>query len=183
MNWNQGNVFFITDFDDNMESSLIVPLIKEIQNQRRLRDGSLDLYVNSFGGYRHLAFQIVSLLEIAKRDGIRVRTIINDIAYSAGSIVAIAGTPGERYIEKNAEHLIHYGFTASSESTPEQIERNYLQKKEGFDKIKRHYQKYANVPNLEELMNDDNAFIPAAKCIKFGLADKYLEKFDIGRDD
>ena len=24
-------------------------------------------------------------------------------------------------------------------------------------------------------------FIPAAKCIKWGLADKYMEKFDIGR--
>lgn len=182
MNWNDGNVFFLADFDDNMEASIVLPLIKEIQNQRRLKDGKIDLYINSFGGYRHLVFQLISLVENAKREGITVRTIVPDIAYSAGSILAVTGTPGERYIEKTAEHLIHYGMTASQESTPEQVERNYVQKQEGFKKILNHYQKHTKVEReeLDRLMNDDSAYLTAAKCIKLGLADKYMEKFDIG---
>jgi ATP-dependent protease ClpP protease subunit len=180
MDFNDGNIFFLADFDDSMEANIIMPLTREIQRQRRFVDGRIDLYINSFGGYRHLVFQIISLVELAKREGVVVRTIVPDVAYSAGSILAITGSPGERYIEKTAEHLIHYGITGSHETTPEQIERNYIQKHEGFKKIKRHYERYSNVPNLEQLMNDDNGYIPAPKCIKWGLADKYIDKFDIG---
>lgn len=179
---NEENVFFLTDFDDDMEGSIILPLIAQIQKQRQYKDGQLDLYINSFGGYKHLVFQIISLIELAKREGITVRTIVPDIAYSAGSILAITGTPGERYIERTAEHLIHYGATGSMETTPEQLERNTAQKKENFKKILNHYKKFTDIPadELNRLMNDDSAFITAAKCIKWGLADAYMEKFDIG---
>lgn len=182
MNWNDDNVFFLSDFDDNMEAMLVTPMIRQIQKQRTLRDGRIDLYINSFGGYRHLAFQLISLIEIAKREGITVRTIVPSVAYSAGSVIAITGTPGERYIEKTAEHLIHYGITGSAETTPEQVERNYVQKQQGFKQILAHYQHYTDIgkEELERLMNDDSAYITAAKCIKFGLADRYMEKFDIG---
>ena len=183
MNWNDGNVFFLADFDDNMEASIVLPLIREIQRQRKYKDGRIDLYINSFGGYRHLVFQLISLVESAKRDGIVVRTIVTDIAYSAGSILAVTGTPGERYIERTGEHLIHYGYTGGGgESTPEQVERVYSQKALGFKKILNHYKKFTKFPEgeIEGLMNDDMAFIPANKCIKYGLADKYMEKFDIG---
>lgn len=180
---NEGNVFFIGDFDDNAEQNLIIPLTKEIQKQRRLRDGRIDLYINSYGGYKHLVFQLVTLVEIAKREDITVRTIVPHIAFSAGSILAITGTPGERYIDRDAEHLLHYGRTGSMETTPEQVERNYAVKARDFKKILAHYNKYSDVPELEEAMNDDNFFVPANKCIKWGLADKYMEKFDIGWED
>lgn len=185
MNWNDGNVFFLTDFDDNMEASIVLPLIKEIQHQRKLRYGNIDLYINSFGGYKHLVFQLISLVENAKREGILVRTIVPDIAYSAGSILAITGSPGERYIEKTGEHLIHYGITGSMETTPEQLERNNRQKQGNFRKILNHYKAYTEIDHdtLDRLMNDDSAFIPATKCVKWGMADKYMEKFDIGYPD
>jgi len=179
LQYNDGNLFFLTDFDDNMEANLVLPLIKEVQNQRERLYGRIDLYINSFGGYRHLVFQLISIIENAKREGVMVRTIVPDVAYSAGSILAVTGSEGERYIEKTAEHLIHYGITGSAETTPEQLERNYVQKNEGFKKIRRHYEKYCDIPEIDSLMNDDSAFIPASKCIKWGLADKYMEKFDI----
>lgn len=182
MNFNDDNIFFLADFDDTMEASIVLPLTREIQKQRRLVDGRIDLYINSFGGYKHLVFNLISLVEIAKREGIVVRTIVPDIAYSAGSILAITGTPGERYIERTGEHLIHYGSTGSMETTPEQAARNFAQKQASFKSILNHYKKYTDVPaaELDRLMNDDSAFIPANKCIKWGLADKYMEKFDIG---
>lgn len=183
LNSHEDNIFFLTDFDDSMEGDIILPLIKEIQKQKRYRDGRIDLYINSFGGYRHLAFQLISLVENAKREGITVRTIVPDAAYSAGSILAVTGSPGERYIERSAEHLIHYGFTGSAESTPEQVERNYAQKNEGFKKILLHYKKYTTIPDIEAKMNDDSFYIPGVKCLKWGLADKFMEKFDIGLPD
>ena len=183
MNWNDGNVFFLADFDDNMEGAVILPLIRQIQHQRTLRDAKIDLHINSHGGYAHLVFQLISLVEMAKRDGIIVRTIVPDTAYSAGSILAITGTPGERYIERTASHLIHYGTAGlSNETTPEQVERVYGAKSKHFAKIKKHYQSYTDIPSeeIDRLMNDDAAFIPANKAIQWGLADKYTDKFDIG---
>lgn len=182
MNFNEDNIFFLTDFDDNMEASIVLPLTREIQKQRQLKNGRIDLHVNSHGGYKHLVFQLISLIEIAKRDGVTVRTVVPDIAYSAGSILAITGSPGERYIERTAEHLIHYGITGSMETTPEQAARNFVQKQASFKNILSHYKRYTDFPEgeIERLMNDDSAYIPANKCIKWGLADKYMEKFDIG---
>ena len=180
MNWNDGNVFFLADFDDNMEASIVLPLTKEIQRQRKLRWGQIDLYINSFGGYAHLVFHLIQLIEIAKQDDITVRTIVPSIAFSAGSMLAVTGTPGERYIAKNGEHLIHYGRTGSVEETPKQIERWSAYKTRDFNNTLKHYKAYCDVPDLDSEMMDNGFFVPANKCIKWGLADKYMEKFDIG---
>lgn len=180
MNWNEDNIFIFNDFDDSMESSTVLPLTLEIQKQSQLKNGRIDLYINSFGGYAHLVDHLVQLVELAKSNGVTVRTIVPSIAFSAGSFLAITGTPGERYIARNGEHLIHYGSTGSMEATPLQIDRFTDWKKRGFKVSLDHYKKYSKVPNLDAEMMDDGFFVPAAKCIKWGLADKYMDKFDIG---
>lgn len=180
---NEGNVFFIGDFDDSAEKELVIPLTKEIQKQRKLREGRIDLYINSFGGYAHLLGHLTQLVEIAKRDGIVVRTIVPDVAFSAGSMLAVTGTPGERYIARTGNHLIHYGQTGSTESTPLQVDRFWEWKKSDFANTVKHYERYAEVPDIRDHVADDGFFVPASKCIKWKLADKYLEKFDIGYDE
>lgn len=181
MNWNDGNMFYFTDFDDNMEGSLIVPLTREIQKQRQLRDGRLDLYINSFGGYAHLVEHTIQLVRLAKREGITVRTIVPALAASAGSMLAITGTPGERYIARTGEHIVHYGSSiATAESTPKQIERWSGYKTRDFRNTINLYKEHCDIPNLDDEMMDDGFSIPAAKCIKWNLADKYIDKFDVG---
>lgn len=170
------NVFQISDFDDSLES-MLVPFTMEIKNQRDKAEGRIDLYINSHGGYAHVLGNLIELVEIAKLEGVVVRTIVPSVAFSAGSMLAITGTPGERYISKTGEHLLHYGSTGSVESTPTQIERYRAWKDRDFKNTIKHYQKYANVPNLEQHLMDDGFFVPSKDCIKFGLADKYLDKF------
>lgn len=181
MNWNEGNTFILTDFDDNMEASLVLPLTLEVKRQSKYRDGRIDLYINSFGGYAHLVFHMISQIELAKRNGVVVRTIVPDIAYSAGSILAVTGTPGERYIEKSAEHLIHYGKQGSVETTPEQLERNHIAKTAHFKRIKQHYLNYTKIPapELDKLMSDDSAFMKGPVAVRKGLADSFMDKFEI----
>lgn len=173
------NVFFIGDFDDALEQQIIVPLTKEIESQAKLKKGRIDLYINSCGGYLHLVNHMTELVEIAKREGIVVRTIVPDIAYSAGSMLAITGTRGERYVGRRAEHLVHYGQIMSFETTEEQVDRFTAHKKRMFRGNFEHYQKYANIPDLSQKMLDDGYFVPAKQAIKFGLADKYMEKMFI----
>ena len=175
----EDNTFVLNDFDDNMESSIITPLTMEIYKQADQKDGRIDLWINSFGGYAHLVFHLIELVELAKREGIVVRTIVPSVAFSAGSMLAVTGTEGERYIARNGEHLIHYGRTGSIEETPKQIERWSEYKRRDFNNTLAHYKKYSKVDNIDTEMMDDGFFVPAPKAIKFGLADKYLDKLQI----
>lgn len=181
MNWNEDNIFILNDFDDSMESSVVLPLTLEVQKQSQLRNGQIDLYINSFGGYVHLVSHIIELVEIAKRNDVVVRTIVPSIAFSAGSMLAVTGTPGERYIARDAEHLIHYGRSlGTAEETPKQIERYGAYKTRGFASTIKHYEKYSKVPKLDVELLDDGFFVPSNKCIRWGLADKYIDKLDVG---
>lgn len=184
----EDNVFFIGDFDDALENDVVIPLTKEIEVQAKKRvwtpsealgehHARIDLHVNSVGGYAHLCYNLVELVELAKQNGVLVRTVVPDIAFSAGSMLAITGTPGQRYIGKHAEHLVHYGQQMSFESTPTQVERFTKFKERTFKTHLAHYKKYTNIPNLESEMLDDGFFVVAKNAIKWGLADKYLDKF------
>lgn len=177
----EDNTFVLNDFDDSMEANVVTALTMEIYKQVEVKDGRIDLWINSFGGYAHLVFHMIELVEMAKREGVVVRTIVPSVAFSAGSMLAVTGTPGERYIARAGEHLIHYGRTGSIEETPKQIERWSAYKSRDFKNTIAHYQKYANVDNLDTEMMDDGFFIPASKCIKAGLADKYIDKLELKR--
>lgn len=178
---NEDNVFFITDFDDSAEMDLIVPLTREIQDQSKFKNGRIDLYITSIGGYGHLVEHVVELVENAKSMGITVRTIVPSMAFSAGSMLAVTGTPGERYIGKNAEHLIHYGQIMSFETTPKQVERFRKWKERQFKKNLAHYKKYCSIPDIDQEMLDDGWFVPAPQAIKWKMADKYISHLDLSK--
>lgn len=175
------NVFFIGDFDDSMESELLIPLTREIQNQRNAEIPRIDLYINSVGGNLYLLQHLVELVEKAKSCNIAVRTIVMSMAFSAGSMLAITGS--ERYISKSAEHLIHYGNGGYASATPVQAKRQSDRMNREFKYAVNHYNKYSNVPDLENHMSDDNFYVTAPNCIKWGLADFYWDKLDIGYID
>lgn len=171
-----GNKFFILqDFNDDLRDGIVIPLTKKIDELEKVKDARIDIYINSHGGDGHLCLTIINLLELAKSKGITIRTIITQIAYSAGSLVAIAGSKGERYIAETAEHCVHYGTQYGwAEKTPLQIERNTEEKKRWFATLLNTYKKYCEIPDLEEQLKDDSYFITAADSIKFKMADKYM---------
>jgi ATP-dependent protease ClpP protease subunit len=168
--------YLLGEFGDEMKWSIIVPLTKKIEDLKKVKDASLEIYISSHGGDGYLVTHIIELLEIAKRNDIKVKTIVTSHAFSAGSMLAVVGTKGERYISRMAEHLVHYGSIGTGERTPAQIERSTDYKKRWFKLMVAHYKKYSNIPDLEEHIKDDLFFIPADKCIKWGLADKYMEE-------
>jgi ATP-dependent protease ClpP protease subunit len=175
----EDNVFLLGQFDEAMEHELIVPLTIEIKKQAELKEGQIDLYINSPGGYIYLMEHIVQLMERAKAQGVMVRTIVPEMAYSCGSMVAIAGTIGERYIGRRAEHLAHYGQSMTFQTTPLQAERFAEATQRNFKNNLAHYKKYCDIPNLDSQMLDDGFFIPAARAIKWNLADKYMDKLEV----
>lgn len=174
------NVFYVGEFDADMEANMIMPLTMAIRNQSELNNGRIDLYINSYGGSATIAFHIVELMELAKRNDITVRTMVTSAAYSAGSIIAVAGSPGHRYISRDAQHLAHYGFSANSgNSTPLQAERNHNATQIFFKQVVGHYKKYCDIPNLEENLLEDDWYISAMQARRWGMADKFLDKFQM----
>lgn len=172
--------FYIGDFDDEMERDLIVPLTVAIRQQVLLKDGRLDFFINSNGGYASVAFTVVELMELAKAEDVVIRTIVTSAAYSGGSIVAVAGTPGYRYIAKDAKHLAHYGWASTGgDSTPTQVVRNSGYKSDFFKQVLGHYNKYCEIPDLETNLADDNWWIPAAKAKKWRMADHYIDRMPL----
>lgn len=177
-----GNQFLIgSEFDSDLEHEIIIPLTVEIKKQAKKMESKrqIDIYINSFGGYGHLANHLIELVELAKRNGIVVRTIVTDSAFSAGSMLAIAGSPGERYIARTAFHLVHYGSITSFEATPLQAERYGKWKNAFFANNVKHYKKYADIPNLEDQIKDDGFFVTAAESIKWKMADHYTDKLEL----
>lgn len=177
------NVFYISEFDKDMTDYLIIPFYKAIKEQSELVGGvggRIDMYINSYGGETHLAFHLVEMMEVAKRAGITVRTIVTGTAMSSGSIVSVAGSEGHRYVAKDASLLVHYGYIPVAEvTTPLQAQRNRVYHETHFNHILRHYEKYCDIPELEDKMNDDNYYITGVQAKRWKMADHYLDKFDL----
>lgn len=174
------NTFYIGEFDEEIEQNVIIPLTHAVRQQSEIKDGRLDLYINSYGGNAHILMHMVELVEIAKRSGVVVRTIVTSAAYSAGSMLAVAGTEGERYMAKNAMHLVHYGNTGiRSEETPVQTQRRYNADQMMFKQVLDHYNKYCDIPDLEDNIQDDNWYITAQQAKRYKMTDKFLDKFDL----
>lgn len=173
------NTFYLGAVDEDLEANFIIPFHRAISEQSDRARGRavIDIFVNSHGGLAHVAFHIVEMMELAKAEGIIVRTAVTSIAYSAGSIIAVAGTPGARYIAKPAQHLVHYGSAPSYDTSPQQAARNHNSKQEFFKTILNHYKKYCDIPDLEQNLVTDDWYIPSAKAKKWGMADEYLDKF------
>lgn len=172
------NTFYVGDFDAQTEEMLGLPLILAAKQQAGLAGGHIDMFVNSYGGNAHVAFHIVEAMEMAKSAGVVVRTMVTSAAYSAGSIVAVAGTPGYRYIAKSAKHLAHYGFTEMGKnSTPREAQRNHGYEQEHFKQVLNHYKKYCDMPDLEHNLLEDAWYIKASDAKKWGMADQYLDRF------
>jgi ATP-dependent protease ClpP protease subunit len=92
-------------------------------------------------------------------------------------MLAIAGTIGERYIGKYAEHLAHYGsFGGYRNHTPLQTDRQYEHDKRWANTMIAHYNTYSSIPGIRSKLKDDGFYITAEDAIKWGLADKYTDE-------
>lgn len=171
------NFYILHNFNDDLRDGIVIPMTNAIARLAKQTKPIMTIWINSHGGNAELCMHIVALMELAKSKGIIVRTVVTDVAYSAGSIAAVAGTPGERYIARSAEHLAHYGTQYGwSETTPLQIDRNTDKKRRHFQKLLKHYEKYCKIPKLADALKDDSFFITAPQAIRWKMADKYLER-------
>ena len=136
-------------------------------------DKPVNFYINSPGGSVTAGMSIYDTMQFIKCP---VHTIVLGQAASMGSLLATAGEKGHRYILPNARHMIHQPLGgASGQATDVEIQaRELLRWKTVLTGI---YARHTGLDAeaLRADMERDN-FMTAEESVKYGLADKVLDK-------
>jgi len=168
-----GKFFIYGNFDDTISRAIMPALIKKIDEEMLKKEGRIVIHIDSNGGETRQVIKMLNQVERAKLGGVVVETRVDAYAYSCGSMLACAGTVGERFIGEFCEHLCHLGqYPAYSIINDKELERDKARAKAHFNYIRSLYRKYAKIPNLDKAIHDDFLFIRGKKAIAWGLADK-----------
>lgn len=154
-------------------ASLIVAQMLFLESENP--DKEISFYINSPGGSVTSGMSIYDTMQFIRCD---VSTIVMGQACSMGSLLAMAGAKGKRYILPNARHMIHQpSGGARGQATDMEIQvREILQMKKNLTQI------YVNHNSADKTFDELAAdmerdfFMNAGDSIKYGLADKVLEK-------
>lgn len=155
-------------------SSLICAQLLFLESENP--DKAVNLYINSPGGSVTAGMAIYDTMQFIKPE---VHTIVMGQAASMGSLLAMAGTPGKRFILPNARHMIHQPLGgASGQATDVEIQaRELLRWKSVLTDI---YVKHTG-RDRDTLVRDmeRDFFMTADEAVQYGLADKVLTTRDI----
>lgn len=164
-------VYILGEFDSTISEFIIPNLVEEIETLKGQKDARIEFYINSIGGEAYQLFALLSLIDFARFEGIRVVTKVIGIAHSCGSLLAVYGD--ERYMCKWGTNLLHYGSAGTLGRTPLQVERQALELQEHFKKIERIYADHTklSIQQIRSLMKDDSYYMQADECLKKGLCD------------
>lgn len=139
-------------------------------------DKDIYLYINSPGGSVTAGMAIYDTMNYIKCD---VSTICLGLAASMGAFLFSSGTKGKRFVLPNAEIMIHQplgGF--KGQATDIDIHaRRILKTKENLNKILSE-----NTGKPYEVICQDverDNFFEAEEAVKYGLADKVINKNEI----
>ena len=166
--------FFIHGLVDETIATEILPaLTSEIEKKRKEKDASIQVYIDTNGGQACYTKSILTLFERAKSYDIDIETYVFARAYSAGSLIACAGT--KRFVGPYAEHLCHLGSTTTKRMINDtELEREKQRAQNHDATVREIYTRYARIKNLEEVIRDDSLFIRGQDLIDNGLADTRL---------
>jgi ATP-dependent protease ClpP protease subunit len=177
LNFIQNNTIFIHgNFDKTITTEVFPHFYELIDQEKAKKQGKIKISINSYGGKTDILQAFCSFIEQAKSENIIVETIVESVAYSCGSQLAIMGTKGHRYITAWGEHLVHYGSGVVGGSSEISFERSTEMMKIHKRRQAERYEFYTKLTKeqVEKLMVQDSAFLYADECIKYGLADKII---------
>lgn len=176
LNYIVGNIVYIHGaFDESISENIIQNLDSLIEKEKKKKKGKIIFDIDSNGGYARYLMDLLVRVEYCKKQNIIVETRVASYAYSCGSMLACSGTKGNRYVSNFAEHLCHLGSTyVKRVKNDTELDRRVEHSKAHFEFTKNLYKKYAEIPNLEKVINDDCLFVRGQKILDWKLADKFL---------
>jgi len=134
----------------------------------------LNVWVNSCGGKTNQMQAILTLFHIATAKGAIVKTYNLRQASSCGSMIAISGTHGYRYMAQDAFHYIHYGslsLTVAAETEQEFASRDFQQFGEETKNIYLNNTKLTKKELTKYYSKENSGLLLADKCLAKGVCD------------
>jgi len=171
---NDDRIYILGDFDETISQYVVPEFVKIIDKKKGLKNPSIDIYINSRGGYEKELMGMQMLCDMARKEGITINTYVLGYAYSCGSLLAVYGD--KRYMYKNASNLMHLGECDKSARTPLQLERINKHLNEFFESTIQTYIKHTKMSEEEirKQLSDDRYYLNADECLKYGLCDEII---------
>lgn len=151
-------------------------LWKNLQVIKITKPKLLRIHLFSFGGSVFDAMAMIGLIEEIQRNGTVVEIRAKGLAASAGLILLVSGTPGYRYLDKNAMVMFHelQSFTFLKVETPTSKEDEAKVLRKIQDKVNRYITSKSKL-SFEELcgkIKSKEVWYDAEEAVAIGLADK-----------
>ncbi|MFA7314991.1 MAG: ATP-dependent Clp endopeptidase proteolytic subunit ClpP [Candidatus Magasanikbacteria bacterium] len=163
-------IFLGTEINDQVANIVIAQLLF-LANQDPEKD--IKIYINSPGGSVTAGLAIYDTMQFIKPD---VSTICIGMAASMASVLLAAGAKGKRFCLPNSEVMIHQvmGGTQGQASDIKIHAERILKMKDNLNAILQKHtgQKLTTIEND----SDRDNFMSAQEAVKYGLADKVIEK-------
>jgi len=168
--------------EDNMANLIVAQLLfLESENP----DKDISLFINSPGGSVTSGLSIYDTVQFIKPD---VKTYVMGQAASMGSFLAMAGTPGKRFVLPESRTMIHRvssgtrgtgGSVHIQEMEMEDNIRHLEESKRINKRLTELYVKHNTAGKTYEDMFETmkfDTFLSASEAVEWGLADKVIDK-------
>ena len=171
----ENSIFMFDDFYSESSKAFI----KDVLTIKEKGFNTLDVYVNSDGGYITDLKAMLSALNKFRADGGEVSTITVGRAASCGSLLAISGDKGKRYIGSNAE-LFNHSAQTMDWGGEEEFEQALASIKATNDDLANILSEQSNMDyeTAREFIKK-NTFTDANASIELGLADKIWDSKEL----
>lgn len=164
-------VFIYWSFDESIQRNIIPKLMNIIETKKKEKEPKIEIYINSGGWYVASAFELIAIIEKAKKDWIEIITHAYWACHSAASVLFVLWN--KRYISDYTMYIIHDCRWEVYQSNRKMIQNtaNYINTIN--DNMVNIYMKYtkANKKRLEDIMMQDMYAVPVEEMKKLWFAD------------
>lgn len=169
--FNEPKSFFI----ENFSASTVRAFSNCVTDAIELQQQILPIYIESYGGDIFSLKGILSIMESARKKGLKFSTITSGCAMSAGAFVFCYGDSGLRFIGKEASLMIH-GILGGHDGKISEM-RDYadtLEKEQYalFEMLSKHLKKYPTwMKKQMDGRKDRDWFLTSTEAKEIGIAD------------
>jgi ATP-dependent Clp protease, protease subunit len=171
---NNDKIYILGAFDESISQKVIPDFIELVGKKKNSKNAEIEIYINSHGGDADMLLSMLSVIAMAKSEGIKITTYNLGVANSCGSILFIHGD--NRKMFKYATNVMHLGWVSRSWTTYEQLDRVTDSSKKWFNTIVDWYAKNTKMKKADiiRILKDDQFCLDANQCLKYGFCDEII---------
>lgn len=175
-NYMANGVLYLQDELNEENCAFVISDIHKYVMSEENINKEFNIVINSPGGSVDVMNQISALITMAKLRNIKVVTWVLGWAASAASIIAVQGD--DRWMSRNAIHMIHFGSMVEFFSKETELAKSFKFTQEYTRRMQKIYLDHCpklTYEKLKELEEDEMGRLWADECLKLGICDHIIE--------